>query len=89
MNGVIFVLLTNVTGVHWLSEPVPIMSNGKQHVLHGHRHNQTILSILCIRHGLLTVQKTWQFYEFRSSDHAKQNNSLFYNHHGTYEDIQL
>ena len=45
------------------------------------------MSILCIRLGLLTVQKTWEFYEFRSLDHAKQNNSLFYNHHGNYENI--
>ena len=37
-----------VTGIHWLKEPMPIMSNGKQYVLYGHRHDQTIISILCV-----------------------------------------
>ena len=65
------------------------MSNGKQFVLLGHRHDQTILSILRIRHKLPTVLKTWEFYEFRSLEHAQKSNSLFYNHHNSYEDIQL
>ena len=37
-----------VTGIHWLKEPMLIMSNGKQYVLYGHRHEQGILSILRI-----------------------------------------
>ena len=45
--------------------------------------------VLRIRHKLPTVLKTWDFYEFRSFEHAKQNNSLFYNHNGGYEFIQL
>ena len=62
-----------VFGEHWLQEPVPIISiNGKQFVLYGHRHDQTILSILCIRHKLPTVLKTWEFYEFRSLEHAQK-----------------
>ena len=77
-----------VTSIHWI-EPVPIISNGKQYILHGHRHNQSILSILRIRHNLVTVQKIWNFDQFRSLDHANQNNSLIYNHHGSYEDIQI
>ena len=68
---------------------MPIMSNGKQFILYGHRHDQSILSILCIRYKLPTVQKTWDFYEFRSFNHAQKNKSLFYNHHGHYEFIQL
>ena len=47
-----------VTGIHWLGEPVPLMNNGKQHVKLGHRHDQTILSILRVRYNLPTVQKT-------------------------------
>ena len=47
-----------VTGIHWLKEPMPIMSNGKPYVVFGHRHDQTILSILRVRYNLLTVQKT-------------------------------
>ena len=78
-----------VYGIHWLKEPLPIMSNGKQYILYGHRHDQSILSILRIRHKLPTVLKTWELYEFRNFDHAEKNNSLFYNHHGSYEDIQL
>ena len=78
-----------VTGIHWLKEPIPKISNGKQYVLYGHRHDQSILSILRIRDSLSTVLKVWQFYEFRSLEHVNQNNSLFYNHHGGYEDIQL
>ena len=46
-----------VTGENWLKEPVPIMSNGKHFVVFGHRHDQTILRILRIKHRLLTVQK--------------------------------
>ena len=72
-----------VFGEHWLQEPMPIMSNGKQYVVFGHRHDQRI------RHKLPTVLKTWDFYEFRSLEHAQKNNSLFYNHHGGYENIQL
>ena len=53
------------------------------------RHDQSILSMLRIRHKLPTVQKTWGFYEFRSLEHAQKNKSLFYNHHGGYEFIQL
>ena len=68
---------------------MPIMSNGKQFIVYGMRHDQTILSILCIRHKLPTVLKTWDFYEFRSLEHAEKNKSLFYNHHGSYEFIQL
>ena len=45
--------------------------------------------MLRIRYDLPTLQKRWEFYEFRSLNNAKQNNSLFYNHHGSYEDIQL
>ena len=78
-----------VTDEHWLKDPVPLLSNGKQHILHGHSHDQTILSILRVRHNLLSVQKTWDFYEFRSLEHAQKNKSLFYNHHGSYEFIQL
>ena len=55
----------------------------------GHRHDQSILSILRIRYKLPTVLKTWDFYEFRSLDHAEKNKSLFYNHHCSYEFIQL
>ena len=51
---------------------MPIMSNGKQYVVFGHRHDQTILSILRIRHKLPTVLKTWDFYEFRSLEHAQK-----------------
>ena len=65
------------------------MSNGKQFSVLGHRHDQSILSILCIRHKLPTVLKTWDFYEFRSLEHAEKNKSLFYNHHNSYECIQL
>ena len=36
---------------------MPIMSNGKQFVIFGHRHDHTILSKLRIGHKLLTVQK--------------------------------
>ena len=61
------------------------MSNGKQFSVLGHRHDQSILSILRIRHKLPTVLKTWEFYEFRSLEHAQKNNSLFFNHHGSYE----
>ena len=68
---------------------MPIMSNGKQFSVLGHRHDQSILSILRIRHKLPTVLKTGDFYEFRSFDHAEKNKSLFYNHHGSYEFIQL
>ena len=68
---------------------MPIISNGKQFVLLGSRHDQSILSILRIRHKLPTVLKTWDFYEFRSLEHAEKNKSLFYNHHGSYEFIQL
>ena len=78
-----------VFGEHWLNEPVPIMSNGKQFSVLGHGHDQSILSILRIRYKLPTVLKTWDFYEFRSLEHANQNNSIFYNHHGSYENIQL
>ena len=78
-----------ITGEHWVKEPMPIMSNGKQHILYGHRHDQTILSTLKTRHNLPIVLKIWEFYEFRSLDHVKQNNSLFYKLHGSYEDIQL
>ena len=76
-----------VTGTHWLDEPVPLISNGKQYVLHGHRHDQTILSVLRVRYGLLTVQKSWEFYEFRSLEHAQKKQSRFYNNNGGYEDI--
>ena len=68
---------------------MPIMRNGKQYILYGMRHDQTILSILHIRHKLPTVLKIWELYEFRSLDHAQKNSSLFYNHHGSYEDMQL
>ena len=78
-----------VFGERYLKEPMPIISNGKQFSVLGHRHDQSILSILCIRHKLPTVLKTWDFYEFRSLEQAKQNNSLFFNHHGNYEFIQL
>ena len=65
---------------------MPIISNGKQFVLYGHRHDQ---SILRIRHKLPTVLKTWELYEFRSLEHAQKNKSHFYNHHGGYEFIQF
>ena len=78
-----------VFGEHWLKEPMPFISNGKQYVLYGHRHDQSMLSILHIRYSLPTVVKTRDFYEFRSLEHVNKNNSLFYNHHGSYEDIQL
>ena len=67
------------------------MSNGKQFILYGMRHDQSILSILRIRirHKIPTVLKTWDFYEFRSLEHAEKNKSIFYNHHGSYENIQL
>ena len=48
------------------------MSNGKQFVLFGHRHDQTILSILRIRHKLPTLLKAWDFYEFRSLEHTQK-----------------
>ena len=51
--------------------------------------NQYFKSILRIRYKLPTVQKIWDFYEFRSFDHAEKNKSLFYNHRGSYEFIQL
>ena len=73
-----------VFGEHWLKEPIPIMRNGKQSVLIGSRHDQTILSILHIRHNLTKVQKSWEFYELRSLEHVQKNNSLFYNHHESY-----
>ena len=80
-----------VTGIHWFEEPYHYtdLEKNLHYTLHGHRHDQSILSILRIRYSIPTVQKTWEFYEFRSLEHAKQNNSLFYNHHGSYEDIQL
>ena len=68
---------------------MPIISNGKQFVLLDSRHDQTILSMLRMRHKLPTVLKTWDFYEFRSLEHAPKKKKLFYNHHGSYEDIQL
>ena len=49
---------------------MPIISNGKQFVLLDSRHDQTILSMLRMRHKLPTVLKTWDFYEFRSLEHA-------------------
>ena len=78
-----------VFGEHWLKEPVPFISNGKQFVLYGHRHDQSILSILRIGHKLPTVQKTRELYEFRNLGLAEKNNSLFYNHHGTFEYVQV
>ena len=80
-----------VTGMHWFPEPLHFtyLETNTHYTLYGHRHDQSILSILRVRHNLPTVQKIWEFYEFRSLDHVKQNNSLFYNHHGSYEDIQL
>ena len=78
-----------VFGEHWLKEPLPIMSNGKQFSVVDHRHDQSILSILRIRYKLPTVLKTWEFYEFRSLGDAERNNSLFYNHHGTFEYVHL
>ena len=50
-----------VTGIHWLSEPMPIMSNGKPYILYGMRHDQIILSILRIRHRIPTVLKHGSF----------------------------
>ena len=80
-----------VTGIHWFPEPLHFtyLETNTHYTLYGHRHDQSILSILRIRHNLPTVQKTWEFYEFRSLEHAQKNNSLFYNHHGSYEYIQL
>ena len=78
-----------VFGEHYFQQPIVELKNGKQFSVIGHRHDQSILSILRIRHKLPTVLKTWDFYEFRSLEHAQKNNSLFYNHHGGYENIQL
>ena len=62
MYGVIFVLLK----IHWLSEPVPIVSNGQQYILHGQRNfnDQTILSTSRIWRRLKTVQKHGSFLNF-------------------------
>ena len=58
INGVYFCSIEEcVTGIHWLSEPMPIMSNGKCYVLYGHRHDQTILRISRIKHDLPTAEK--------------------------------
>ena len=38
--------------------------------------------------GLFIVHKCF-FYQFLSLEHAQKNTSLFYNHHGSYEDVQL
>ena len=79
--------------MHYFPEPLHFTNNNLEtnthYTLYGHRHDQSILSILRIRHNLPTVQKTWEFYEFRSLEHAEKNKSLFYNHHGSYENIQL
>ena len=62
----------SVFGEHWLQEALPFISNGKQYILYGHRHDQSILSILRIRHKLPTVLKAWEFYEFRSLEHTQK-----------------
>ena len=66
-----------VFGEHWLKEPMVIMNNGRQFAVYGHRHDQSILSILRIRHKLPTVLKTWEFYEFRSLEHAEKTKVYF------------
>ena len=52
-----------VTGIHWFPEPLHFtyLETNTHYTLYGHRHDQTILSILRIRHKLPTVQKTWFF----------------------------
>ena len=63
-----------VTGIHWFPEPLHFtyLETNTHYTLYGMRHDQTILSILRIRHNLPTVQKTWEFYEFRSLEHAEK-----------------
>ena len=51
-----------VTGIHWLSKPILIMTHIKHYVLYGHRHDQTIQSMLHIRYNIPTVQKTTAYF---------------------------
>ena len=48
-----------VTGEHWFPEPLHYtnLETNTRYTLYGNRHDQSILSILRVRHNLLTVQK--------------------------------
>ena len=56
INGVFCSIKECVRGIHWLSEPMPTMSNVNQYIFYRHRHDKTILSILRIRHRIAPVQ---------------------------------
>ena len=66
-----------VFGEHWLKEPLPIMSNGKQFSVLVHRHDRSILSILRIRYKLPTVLKHGIFMNLEVSIMQKKTKVFF------------